>query len=987
MSELAGSNPQTEPGLLDGVKNTAESWYDTAKAVGTGSSGVTEALSTDSHDETAVKNIKNMGNMGMFGITAGFVIQGGLPALGLLAGGAAGAFIGAGIVNHFALDEKLLDFLGKPKIAKPGPEPATFGHEIAHSSPLAAALGGLIAGVVVGALCAAAAVAIIGTGGIAAAPILAAVAIGGAAGLGGGFAGALVSGFFSKSATVTGKIESGSPDVFFEGKKVARVTDIVSCSKHSTPPQIAEGSNTIFVNGLPLARIGHKTTCSATIQQGCKTIFADSTTGSYLPIESEMSAREQTIVSTAEVVATLGVARLLSKLGLRCGDPVNPADGSFFDSRTDFEYPSILPLRLTRTYSGKDPVESVLGGRWICNWSQRLVYITNEPTANLEDGEGEVLQFPLGKVPEFNSRNLKAAHYHLRGTRQQALLFDSRSQQTLVFETTETNPDIGRLTSIQDRNNNRIDFIYDGIHLRRVEHSDGTTFYITTTTQGFIETIASEESGRLQPIVQYSYTPAGELSSVHGKFSGEFHYTYTKEGWLNHWHDSGTTRADLEYDTEGRVIATRMPDGMYNDHYAYFPEEKKTQYFDATGGCATFWFNDNNQLIREQDPLGNITTHEISGLDRKLSTTDALGRVTAFEYDIFGNLIGQTDWTGRSTSISYNKQGQLIKIDYPDGTTAAWKYDDRGNLVSATGPDGLTTHFSYDEQGKLLYEIGPDGSTSRLEYNHHGRLVALHNALGETTGFVLDRWGRLLNSTDPAGHSTRYEYDLSPDNQREDLSRIIHPDGGEERFAYDQEGMLATHIAQEGQTTCYQHGSNDLLRSVIDPKGHVTQLEYDGAARLKRITNAAGQTWNYTYNLAGQLAMETDWAGRQTSYIRDAIGRVLTKRLPDGIEQHLSWDELDRIVAVETAKQRITYEYDNADRLTRAATFTRNSLEPESELLFSYDDKGRLTKEIQNGIAIEYKYDTTGRCISRTSPTGETGFSFDLLGQFTGTAQ
>jgi RHS repeat-associated protein len=1002
MADLTGVIAQPEPGLferaknsaqetVDSVKNTAGEWSDTATAVVTGNSGIVDALKNDTHDEAAVRNISNMGSMATTGIAVASIVKGGMAAYasctpaaalgtfgGVLAAGAVGAFAGAGLVKYLKLDEAWLDILGKPKLAKPGRQPATAGHEIAHSHPIAGALCGLLAGIAIGV---AVGLAVAATGGLGA-PLIVGALCGGFAG---SFVGSLISGMCSKAATRSGQIDDDcSPDVYFENAKVARVGDPVSCDKHSPTKQIAEGSTTIFVNNKALARIGHKTTCSATIQQGCKAIFADDTTAQYLKIDPELSAREQLFVSGAEVVITLGAGYLVSKIGEHCGEPINPADGSFFTCRTDFEYPSILPLKLTRTYAGKDPVESILGGRWICNWSQRLVYLTDEPTANLEDGEGEVLQFPLGKAPEFNSRNLKATHYQLKGTRQQARLFDSRSQQTLIFETTETNPHIGRLTSIRDRNNNRIDFIYKGNNLTRVAHSDGTTFHVTTNSQGFIETIASEESGRLQPVVQYSYTATGELTDVQSLFAGEFHYTYTQEGWLNHWRDSGATSVEITYDTEGRVIATKTPDGMFNDRFVYYPEERKTEYYDATGGCFTFWFNDNNQVIREQDPLGNITTHEVSGLNRKLSTTDALGRKTAFEYDIFGHLTGQIDWTGRSTSLAYNKEGQLIQIDYPDGTKASWVYDDNGNLTSATAPDGLITYFAYDDQGKFLYEIGPDGATTRLEYNYHGRLAALHNALGQTTGFDLDRWGRLLETTDPTGNRTGFEYDQTPDNPRAGVSRIIHPDKGEERFAYDNEGLPKTHIAQEGQTTHYTHGSFDLLRGVIDPKGYTTKLEYDGAARLQQIINAQGQKWTYSYDLAGRLIHETDWAGRQTTYIRDAIGRVLTKRHPDGIEQHLTWDELDRIAAVDTEKQRITYEYDNSDRLIRAAIWSRTNTEPESDLQFCYDDKGRLEKEIQNCITIEYKYDQTGRCISRTSPTGETRFEFDLLGQFTG---
>lgn len=952
-----------------------------------------EALGKRSSNTEQVERIESAGHATATTVTAATIGYGVVGAAGTggigavacyaapLAAGIAGAMAGAALVKHFALDEKLLDFLGKPRLAQPGPQPATIGHDIAHSSPFAGALGGLLAGVVVGALCAAAAVAVVGTGGLAAPLIIAA-----AAGLGGGFAGALVNGFFSKAATVTGKIIEGSPNVFFEGRPVARVTDKVLCSKHSPPPQVAEGSETIFINGLPLARIGHKTTCGATIQEGCTTIIADNTTGQYGPIDSQMSVMEQAIVSVAEVALCFSAVRFRSsKLGKKIfGEPIDPSDGSYVDFRTDFEYPGILPLLLTRVYSGEDTVDGLLGNKWICNWSQRLVYVPDKATVNLEAGDGEILQFALGRRTEFTARNLKAAHYHLSGTRQCARLFDTRSQQTLIFTTSEDRPAIGRLSAIEDRNNNRIDFIYNGSHLRRVMHSDGATFLISTTAQGVIERIALDESGRLQPLVQYSYNAGGGLSDVQGQFCGEFHYTYTKEGWLNHWHDSGATTVDLEYDAAGRVIATRTPDGMYNDRFVYYPEEKKTEYFDATGSCTIHWFNANDLLICEQNPLGHITSHEIDGLDRKLSTTDALGRTTTYAYDPFGNLTCETDWNGRATRLAYDKQGLITQTDYPDGTSSSWKYDDRGNLLEAKEPDGSVWSFSYDDNGRLISETGPDGTSSRLGYDLRGRPAFLRNALGQTTGYELDRWGRPLRITDPAGHSTRYHYDHSGDNPRGDVSRIIHADKGEERFAYDNEGLLKIHIAQEGQTTRYTHGAFDLLRSITDPKGYTTKLEYDGAARLKQITNAAGQTWTYSYDPSGQLVKETDWAGRETSYTRDAIGRVTAKRLPDGIEQHLTWDQLDRIVSVETAKQRITYEYDQADRLTRAATFSKDNPEPESDLIIVYDDKGRLVKEIQNGIAIEYKYDITGRCISRTSPSGEARYGYDLLGQFTG---
>jgi RHS repeat-associated protein len=942
---------------------------------GRGSNAETvNTIATAGHVASTVGSAATMG----YGAFAAYG-TGGIGAVGCyaapIAAGVAGVLAGATLANHLALDEKVLDLVGKPKMAQPGPQPAVVGCAIAHNHPFAGALGGLLAGIVVGALAGLAVAAAVGTGGL-----LAPVLIAAAAGFGGGLAGAIVNGIGSKMATVSGKIITGSPDVFFEGKPVARVSDTVACDKHSPPPQIAEGSETIFINGLPLARIGHKITCSAVVQDGCKTIFADNTTAQYGPVDAEMSVVEQSIVSIAEVGLSVGAIRFRStKLGKRIfGEPVDPSDGGYVDFRTDFEYPSVMPLAITRVYSGKERIEGLLGSKWICNWSQRLIFDPEKNTVNLEDGDGEILQFPLTSGRELNARHLKAPHYHLTGTRQQALLFDSRTQQTLVFNGSEESPHTAILTALEDRNGNRIDFTYSGNRLRRIDHSDGETFNVKSTPEGCIQSITRE--GEFIPLVRYTYDESGAMTDMESLFNGEFHYGYTEEGWLHHWRDSGATNVDLEYDGEGRVIATRTPDGMYNDRFIYHPDERKSEYIDATGARSTFWFNKSDLMIREQDPLGNVTEHEWDGLDRKLSTTDALGRVTCFHYDTFGLLTEESDWLGRTTAYKYDKKGLLTQIDHPDGGKSAWEYDERGNLISAMEPDGTTFHFSYDERGRLLSETSPDETTSRWVYDSRGRLSASIDPLGNRTAIEQDTWGRPYTVTDAAGHTTRYHYEMGPDNPRFDLSRVVRHDGGEERFGYDGEGLLSEHTGAEGQVSRYKHGAFDLLRTAIDAKGYITSLEYDGAVRLTQITNASGQKWKYAYDPAGRLVAETDWAGCKTFYHRDALGRVTTKRTPDGTDQHLTWDERDRIISIETSRQRILYEYDESDRLVRAITCAGQNPEPETEIFLSYDEQGRLARETQNGIAIEYQYDKGGRLINRKSPSGETTLAFDPLG-------
>jgi len=191
------------------------------------------------------------------------------------------------------------------------------------------------------------------------------------------------------------------------------------------------------------------------------------------------------------------------------------------------------------------------GTKWICNWSQRLLYDNAEPTATFEDADGQRLVFDLGKTPEFVSRHLKAPQYHLTGARQQARIFDSRTQTFLIFTTTKSAPDTGILSAIEDRNGNRIQFIYVSGKLSRVICPDGAAFSIKTTPQGYIETITKE--GEANPLISYSYDSSGAMTDINSRFDGELHYGYMAQGWLQHCRNSGITTIDLEYDNQSIV--------------------------------------------------------------------------------------------------------------------------------------------------------------------------------------------------------------------------------------------------------------------------------------------------------------------------------------------------------------------------------------------------------------------------------------------------
>ncbi|MET0246852.1 MAG: PAAR domain-containing protein, partial [Sphingomonas sp.] len=943
-----------------------------------------------------VSAIATGGHVASAGIVAGGAYTaastGGLTALkcfaGRIAAPLAGAMAGAWVAEKVHADEGafwVAQQFGAKRLAGPGKNAARLKHQIAHSNAFAGLLAGIVAGIVVGAIVAVSAAAIIGTAGMAAPLVGAAVAFG--AGAVGGFVTSAIAGAGAKTATLSGPISSGSPNVLFEGQPAARVTDTAACTKHpGTPPsQIIEGSETILINGLPMARIGHKLSCDAVIQEGCETVLGDDTTGVYGTADAEFSVAEQLLLSAVEVIGMRSAVRqgglVDGRLRNLFGEPVDIVTGDYADYRTDFDYPGLIPFRLERTYPGKMQVEGLLGPRWICNWSQRLTLDADAGTVLLEDAEGQRLLFAIGDTPRIDARHLKTPYYHLTGTRDRMRLFDSRTQQFLLFSAL-ADPARLEMAGFEDRNGNRIDFQRDGRgRLTAIRHADGTIFRIETNGLGLMTALRMD--GEAEPLVRYAYDANGHLIDMIGAFTGEFHYRYTREGWLSGWRDSGLTQVSIAYDPAGRVVGTETGDGMFNDRFLYYPEERRSRYIDATGAVFSFTYNQDGMVTEQVDPLGAVTIFEWDSLERLQRKVDPAGREARYAYDGDGRLIGETDWAGRSTSWSYDRWGALAAFTDVEGS-ASWTRDDRGNVVAWSASAGNSGTAEYDERGALVRETITGGDETRWEVDAAGRPVTQHDSSGRITRYQWDRMGRIMGLTDPSGRSSDWAYQRGADNPRGLVSHERSPEG-ETRFAYDGEGLLAARIRSDGQATRFIHGAFDTLRQIVDPLGATTFFGYDAACRLDTVTNAAGQRWQFRYDPAGRLLAQLDWAGRETRFQRDVLGRMIAKRMPDGAEQRFEWDARDRIVRVIAGDDAITYRYDEQDRLTGATSWELKGGVPTqvADVELAWNDKGRLVSETQNGVAVTYRYDSAGRWIGRSSPSGETALAFDDAGLLT----
>lgn len=213
------------------------------------------------------------------------------------------------VTQHIQSFQRSKVQLGEPReVVMPA---ARVGDIINHTSFWAALAGAVVGACVTAGIfaLASAAVAAVGITGGLAAPIAGAV-------LGGVATWAVSDGIEKVTSAVTefvneaiggdpsGPIILGSPSVLVNNKPLAlaQLPLSVGCTRHSPPPQIAQGSETVSANGKPVARKGDKTECSATIAEGSPNVFFGSGQGTYVDMKPEFTGFQRALLIGMEFI-------------------------------------------------------------------------------------------------------------------------------------------------------------------------------------------------------------------------------------------------------------------------------------------------------------------------------------------------------------------------------------------------------------------------------------------------------------------------------------------------------------------------------------------------------------------------------------------------------------------------------------------------------------------------------------------------------------
>ncbi|MER5306558.1 DNRLRE domain-containing protein [Streptomyces sp. NPDC002773] len=266
----------------------------------------------------------------------------------------------------------------------------------------------------------------------------------------------------------------------------------------------------------------------------------------------------------------------------------------------------------------------------------------------------------------------------------------------------------------------------------------------------------------------------------------------------------------------------------------------------------------------------------------------------------------------------------------PEGRKWQFDYDAFGNLKTVTDPKGVATTtagdyattYEYDAYGQLTKAIDANGNpTTNSEFGPTGYPAKITDALGKATSFVYDERGQVRETTDALGKKTTQTYDTFG----RPLTKVVPKD--------QAAGDLITLSAPE-------YDANDNVTKATAPNGAVSTAVFDAADQIasdtvpKDTATSAERKTVYTYDKVGNLRTKVEPKGVLTT--GDATDHVISN----------TFDEIYQLTAVvNSAQQKISYEYDNVGNVVRIVDPKRNATADTTDYLSktAYDLNHRVT--------------------------------------------
>lgn len=397
----------------------------------------------------------------------------------------------------------------------------------------------------------------------------------------------------------------------------------------------------------------------------------------------------------------------------------------------------------------------------------------------------------------------------------------------------------------------------------------------------------------------------------------------------------------LQTDDVGRPLEQTGP--RFTENWKYDANGKLVEHRDRDGSVFRFAYKSWNALCQRIDPLGNVTSYDLTVQGLMAKITDPGGTYTEYGYDL------------REKLVEHRENGHLVE---------SYRLDPAGNVVQKT-----------DASGRILvtWEVGPGnldhveilstGEKHTFEYGAKGRIIKAQTPAGTST-FDFDEEGSLL-ADQRDGQGVVHEFELKQlvattyfdkfkvSYQTRDNGDLVvqDPTGAEHRFQLGASGLIIRHLTNGAHELCqfdaagrcrrkavlrdawdcspwmrsYSYSATGDLLSVADTKEGVTKYRFDAAHRLIEEAPPAELPRRFEHDAAGNLVLQpglTDVVMGERNRLKEANGEVflyndrchLSQRQGPAGTIRYEYNDLDMLVRCHIKGQEWTASYDGLCR-------------------------------------------------------------------------
>lgn len=413
---------------------------------------------------------------------------------------------------------------------------------------------------------------------------------------------------------------------------------------------------------------------------------------------------------------------------------------------------------------------------------------------------------------------------------------------------------------------------------------------------------------------------------------------------------------------------------------------------------AVFVYTDaQGNTLRTEQRSGVVISIKAVEHGRYESQLENVGEVVHSQtivYDSRGQVVRQEDSELGVDETIYDEQGNSIATISPlvwDAEMSSYirirserEYENGHVAVERTGirqyPDGhldyssaIEVRYVHDLSGQLLKTVFADGTYTETIFNEGRQAIAQIDRSGLRTDFEYDKMNRLSAVLQPVIQDI-VPYRLRTEVQYDDMGNQTQIRTGIVQYS---DGSL-----DRSQMRVRAEKFDVRNRYIGQSRGGATSESryYDATGRIKTIDNAQGIRLTYGWDIEDLELNKTvkyyNWssdpadAGPRETVVEQAYMSIRSISYAEGTTTSLVDDKNQEIEKV-TPSGRLTYEYDNAGRLTEITSYqTQSPRLPESKWNYGYDAAGRLTSvslSMRDGVELttpetyRYSYDVYSR--------------------------